>query len=539
MSAKKQHKLNILLLKDQYDDVEQAIKDHQEIKKHELKHNSRFIGTLYIKSSYPSQPKWSSFFEAVIDPTELGVNTNVAAVLLIKIEGKIFAITFGHGRFLLKQDSWIDRFGLIVALNSIGKEKIRTISKSTFDAISRQSKEQASKETDARNFGLDIEQDLLKAVTGVSKDPAIGKRIYGMDSLNVSTDIKIHNISELLNKLHAKYLDQSYKIDFPWVDHICEVKDKSVIAQLNKDLVSLIATNKTDRIWMAVPEFIEWDQVEGFCYRMDSKSPMHQDIHLPDFLSSLSANSKENMRIETFTKKYVQCIHTEGYVMHRWQVYKCLYGELEKDKETYVLSGGKWYIIARDFVANVNQSFSEIPNYSIPLPIYNDDSERTYNERVSEEMSNRFALMDRKNIFYGGGHSQIEFCDLYSSDHAIIHVKHYGASSVFSHLFSQGRLSGELFQMEKDFREKVNEKLKDGFKIKAPQERPKKDEYQVVYAIISNVSGELDIPFFSKLNLKNSTRTLRGLGYRVAKSKIEVAPERAKLKKYKKRRKKK
>ena len=539
MPVKKQHKLNILLLKDQYDDIDQAIKDNPKIEKHELKHNSYPIGTLFVKSSYPNQPQWSTFFEEVIEPSALGVNTNVAAVLLIKTEGKIFAITFGHGRFLLKPDSWIDRFGLIVALNSIGKEKIRTISKSTFDAISRQSKEQASKETEAINFGIDTEQDLLKAVTGVSKDPAIGKRIYGMDSLNVSTDTKIQDIPELLNKINSKYLDHSYKTDFPWVDHISEVKNKTVISQLNQELVSLIATDKTDKIWVAVPEFIDWDKVDGFCYRMDSKSPMHQDVHLPDFLSSLSDQNKENMRIETFTKKYVQCIHTEGYVMHSWQVYKCLYGELEKDKETYVLGGGKWYMVARDFVASVNQSFREIPDYGVQLPIYNDDSEGKYNERVSKEMAERFALMDKKNIFHGGGHSQIEFCDLYSSDHDIIHVKRYGNSSVFSHLFAQGRLSGELFQMEKEFREKVNEKLTGGFKIKNPQERPKSGEYQVVYAITSDVPGELDIPFFSRLNLKNSARTLRGLGYRVAKIKIEVAPEKARLKKYKKRRKKK
>ncbi|MEJ2639608.1 MAG: hypothetical protein P8010_08550 [Desulfosarcinaceae bacterium] len=63
-------------------------------------------------------------------------------------------------------------------------------------------------------------------------------------------------------------------------------------------------------------------------------------------------------------------------------------------------------------------------------------------------------------------------------------------------------------------------------------------EYQVVYVIISEVSGELDIPFFSKLYRKNSARTLRGLGYRVAKLKIDVSPEEAKLNKYKKRRKK-
>jgi len=39
------------------------------------------------------------------------------------------------------------------------------------------------------------------------------------------------------------------------------------------------------------------------------------------------------------------------------------------------------------------------------------------------------------------------------------------------------------------------------------------------------------------LNLKNTSRNLRGLGYRVAKLKIDVADERSKLTKYRERRK--
>ncbi len=51
--------------------------------------------------------------------------------------------------------------------------------------------------------------------------------------------------------------------------------------------------------------------------------------------------------------------------------------------------------------------------------------------------------MDKKNIPYGGGYSRIEFCDLFSKSKQMIHVKRYGGSSVLSHLFNQGLVSGE------------------------------------------------------------------------------------------------
>ena len=96
----------------------------------------------------------------------------------------MFAVTFGPGRYLLRPDIWVERFGLRVALNSIGKEKIRTIDKTTFDAISRHSKEQGSKETDVEDFGLDIEQDRVLPVN-LRRSQIAGKTglgVYGDNS---------------------------------------------------------------------------------------------------------------------------------------------------------------------------------------------------------------------------------------------------------------------------------------------------------------------------------------------------------------------
>ena len=62
--------------------------------------------------------------------------------------------------------------------------------------------------------------------------------------------------------------------------------------------------------------------------------------------------------------------------------------------------------------------------------------------------------------------SSKEFCDLYTVDKDICHVKKYGQSGVLSHLFAQGVVSGELFRSDIKFRQKVNQKLP------APYPRP-------------------------------------------------------------------
>ena len=107
----------------------------------------------------------------------------------------------------------------------------------------------------------------------------------------------------------------------------------------------------------------------------------------------------------------------------------------------------------------------------------------------------------------------------------MIHVKRYGGSSPLSHLFAQGVNSSELFQADRQFRTKVNERLQPSHRLADPDARPEARDYCVVFAIVSQSAGPLQIPFFSRLSLRHAIRRLDGYGYRVALTKIEVSEE--------------
>lgn len=449
---------------------------------------------------------------------------------MVTAKGRLYAITFGQGRYLLQSECWEERFGLIVALNTIGENNIRSIDKRTFDAISRQSREQASRETSARDFGLDIERDLLRAVTGTPNDSIYGKRLYGMDALTASVHGKINDIPKFLVGYHEKYQDTSYQKNFPWVDQIAEVKSANLRDDLDWLLIERIKSKSFDRIWMAVPEVVTWEKVDVFRFAFGPRTPGYKDIHLNAFLECL--DDPAVLDKQTLLRRFVHCIDIDGIPMDKWQVYRCLYAELDHKGDSFLLSGGKWYRVARDFVAEVDEYYHQIPIYENVLPEYNDTSESAYNQRVTMEDASRFALMDRKLISHGGGYSKIEFCDLYSRDKDLIHIKRYGGSSVLSHLFLQGLTSGELFQTDKGFRQKVNSQLMPAFKFNNSNSRPEPREYQVVFAVISDAPGDLILPFFSRLNFKHAVRRLEGYGYRVARAKISVKDSLARLKKY-------
>jgi uncharacterized protein (TIGR04141 family) len=130
-------------------------------------------------------------------------------------------------------------------------------------------------------------------------------------------------------------------------------------------------------------------------------------------------------------------------------------------------------------------------------------------------------------VFPRGGvicelYSKIEFCDLLTNNKKIIHVKKYGGSSVLSHLFAQGMVSGELFIGDKKFREKVNKGLPESHRIENTEDRPIASDYEIIFAIISSLDKDLDIPFFSKVNLRSAKRRLGAFGYKVSLQKIKT-----------------
>ena len=139
-----------------------------------------------------------------------------------------------------------------------------------------------------------------------------------------------------------------------------------------------------------------------------------------------------------------------------------------------------------------------------------------------------YRCMDCKLIPVGAGNHKVEFCDLLTSDKKIIHVKRYGSSSVLSHLFAQGMVSGILFNEDKSFliklSAKLGDELGDEYKEKYTTDYPDPKEYKIIYAVISEHDDKLEIPFFSKINIRNAKKRLEGMGYEVYLYHIPVDP---------------
>lgn len=481
------------------------------------------IGQFVFEESHPHPPGWiANFFGNSLGAGVRIVSASAkgAFVVPITVKNKTihFVIAFGVGRHLLKDGVIEERFGLKVVLNSVGQDSFRSIDKTTLGSVPKHSKEQMSRNVAPAEFGIDIEQDLVSSVTAISKDGHLGKIITGKDALSITVPVDLNNIAEFLAYCHERYKSADYKTDFDWIDQIAEVRNSTLKDRLNSQLVRNINQRNFAKMWMAVPEVVDWAALSGFRYLRAKRAGLREDLRLDEFLSE---TDEQDITVDVLKHKHIFAISAEtDEQIHRWSAYSCLYAEIDLSGKTYVLNNSKWYEIDTGFVNVVQRDFTAIKDSEVNLPEYTGGSELEYNTLAANTAGNA-CCMDQQMITHGGGHSKIEFCDILTNDRKLIHVKKYGGSSVLSHLFSQGAVSGELLVSDGDFRSKVIEKLPRGYKQTISRGvRPDASQYEIVYAIISGSENPLDIPFFSKVSLRNARRRLMSYGFSVTKKKI-------------------
>ena len=506
------NKLNIYLIKEKYINEADITKfdDDSSILRIDLKD----VGTFYYSKSFKNTPDWiSSFFkndETLVESQIFSAGTK--AVLLVDIihnnKKRLFAIPFGTGRFLLNEFCFEERFGLITTLNIIESNNIRGLDKKTLSSNPKISREQIAKVGNADDFQIDFEKDLLQSITGRSNDLDFGNIITGKEALSISTKVDVSNIKEFLKKAITTFEKVDYKKNFKWVDQIKEVKIPEIVNQLNEELIVKLSL-LDDNIWLAVPEIIDWTNFSGFKYSKRKNDPLFPELEIEKITQNESINLTT---IEDLEKNQITCWSNDNEIIHAWNLFKCINAEIDLNQKKYLLSNSKWFEIESEYVELVNASFNDIKLFErIDFPDYLHGNEGEYNDFVARKID--AICLDANNIQYGGGHSKIEFCDILTKSKELIHVKRYGGSSVLSHLFNQGLVSGQLLIMDKKFRQLVYEKLiTESFDPIITEERPDPSDFKVVYAIISK-KNNLQLPFFSKVTLKNAKMILESYGY--------------------------
>jgi uncharacterized protein (TIGR04141 family) len=376
-------------------------------------------------------------------------------------------------------------------------------------------------------FGIDVERDLLKSVTGILKDrySALGARITGRDQVQFTASTSPKDVYRLLDVIIEAYSSDDYKDGaFVWVDHIGEVKDVELVSRLDGKLIARLLGRNLDKIWLSVPEVIDWERVLGFKYLI-KRDPVYYDVRIVELLDSIEEYGYR-LNIDTLQKKMIYSVDEELEVVKKWSAYCFIYAELYENGRYFILNNGKWYEVNKDYAQVIDEYYKAIPRSQIKLPEYDDDSETDYNARVVSQNPDEYFLLDKKNIKISTSASPVEPCDIFKFPDIFIHVKRYGGSSVLSHLFYQGLVSGELFIREDEFKSELNKRI--GGSLHKTYLRNIEHRFSIIYAIISEYDEDLSIPLFSKISIKHAVSRLKALGYHIELAKISVSERKRK-----------
>lgn len=456
--------LSIFLVKPDFSSADRVLLDLSALSHSRVTVGTQHVGDLYIKPTSDRLPSWLSLFDGALRPVPQDIhNASAAAVLRIEAGGRVFALTFGYGRSLLRPGAWEEDFGLRVTLNAVDPLRIRSVDRVKFDAISQHSQIQASRDANIVEFGLDVEQDLLRAVTGKPRDSTLANQLTGKDALRADARINLGDLPGLLVRFWEASSQDVYREHFAWVDQVSEVRDPLQIQALDTTLIERISHRDFDHLWLGIPDRIDWEGMAGFKYRDAPTAELYSDIHFASFLQDAGQHFVATIDTLKNRRRVYLVSHEGDTAVTNWTLYRCIYCEVDSGTETFLLNNGKWYRISSDFLQSVNRSFDEVVGDSVQLPDYSHSDEEAYNVAVADGAPDAFALMDQKFVRYPTARDQVEFCDLYSRSRQMIHIKRYRGSATLSHLFSQGVVSGELFCAIPEFREGVNGYLPEPF----------------------------------------------------------------------------
>lgn len=484
-------------------------------------------------TAFAGEPKWVNLLDTPTVASAGLANKSAFAVIFLNADERWFAISFGAAHVKLDAAAFEHDFGLKIVLNTVDHRKLRSADLRTPEELTVTRRTQTSRQSSSEAFGIDVEKDIVRGLAGEPANQRFAKRVSGSDALVLHRPAEAVDLATICSEAYEKFNLATYRDHFAWVDHIRYVREDDLKARLDAELISAlheaVAAGSSDNIHLAAPAVFDPEDFGEVRYLGFRSKVDHPQIEVTDYLGDLKARGCLPDLEALEQKHWLAEVRDDDAVIKRWHIYDCIVFEIELDGARYVLSGGKWYVVAKSLVDEVTSYFSTLPIRTLPAAKPG-ENEADYNERLAGE-GGTLACMDRKLIRPTGATSDIEACDFFSTGRQFIHVKDEAASSRLSHLFSQGLVSAMAFRTDKAFRSKFKAKLSEvsashGALLPDDATEPDPKDFEVVFAVMRSPTskGEMRLPFFSLVTLRQAARQISALGFRVAFAWVEKPP---------------
>lgn len=521
-------KLNIYLMDESVKQPESALlreklSEEPAYKRLDTRNNLQYQIDAYLQEETVRTPEWvdpiAEYY--VIDKNSVKNRSN-SLVLLIAVEGRIFAITYGYGYTALNKQKIEFNFGLKAALNAVDPEKLRSVASRNMDMSTKQTLVVSNLDSLVHEFKFQPDSDMVRMVSGIPINLEIGSKISGSDSIVINTKLDLQNLYRLCQELFELYQSENYKHSFSFIDHVRLVKEEDLLAELNKNFDAQFEGGNAHSIVFSNPEISEFEVIDTYELRYNRNKITLSELDSSLIFTELQNNGNFSKKAEDI--KIVAMGSDGTYVGKKENLRKFAVFETDHEGKKYILMVDKWYEVDKNFYDEITRRLSGIEEIETKgyLPIMPSGmNEGTYCSDVVP-MTLPYACLDT-NLFRGLSDSKVEVADLLTPNKDLICVKKYDKSSKpLSHLFNQAKVSARMFVRERDYRKFVSEQAITSGKISDFSPDINRQELRYVLAIAFEKEGKVVelLPFFSKITLLDTLDTLADLGFRVAVTRI-------------------
>jgi uncharacterized protein (TIGR04141 family) len=399
-------------------------------------------------------------------------------VLLVAVDGEVYGITYGAGRWLLPEEYKDPRFGLRYAIRQLDPKKINRLVQRFPASRGRQDSVLVPEGLPIWCYGLEAYAGIVGHLGGQLKttDLTFGAsrrwaaRIDGSARLNLSLGVEPAALIADIRSIAAICRNRAPDPALESIENIVPVTNRTLVDDLDADLDVLLGWPHEDAaefLSAVVPIAVLDDFLasQSMVIRIGSTPIQADHLDLEDILRR-TRYQPDGKRLTALRAGHIHLFADSDADQPLGSVRALNWVEatLTRGSRRFFLADGKWYEIGAGYIDAIRQQVEQLLSVapSLDLPAWDTEhDERRYNQHVQDVRAG-YVNLDRDLVRAGlHEHTGFEACDLLGPDNELIHVKRAKGSAPLSHLFSQGLVSMQTLANSPDARAEFVAKVRD------------------------------------------------------------------------------
>ncbi|HKN97238.1 MAG TPA: TIGR04141 family sporadically distributed protein [Pseudonocardiaceae bacterium] len=423
-----------------------------------------FLRYGYVTSA---APQWRAHIESLFGEPVLLPQVDPFAVLLIERPPWVYALAWGSGYLLLKDDFVEHGFGLSFGIARLDEYRLGSVRSHALDSSSRIAEVSFPQGAYVGQFGIRQHGALVSQVKGpadLSDLECCRDSVRTTRGIQAGDQLKIplaYDFTALVRDIDVI----AGVTDAPVGDNALRAmaqtrrlrKGHRLVRELERRLSLAIGGADTGQLDLGWPVgSVDYGDAESFrILSLGRGGQLHlpKPLTLDDLVTRLRPLPADD-RMAALRRGHVFAYSDEegtaqlggGTSARKWIAF-----ETVVDDNRYVLRGGEWIRIGEAYVDQIRQEVDYLLTHTTDLtfPLWTrsggQDDEHRYCERVAE--TSDMLCFDRK-FAATARHRTIELCDLLGPANELVHVKWLSGAPAFSHLISQAEASITALQNE-------------------------------------------------------------------------------------------